>query len=30
MTDTQGWITAISVAVIAGVQLVTFLLARRP
>jgi hypothetical protein len=29
MTDTQAWITAISVAVIAGVALVRFLLARR-
>ena len=29
MTDTQGWVTAISVAVIAGVQLIQFLLARR-
>jgi hypothetical protein len=29
MTDTQAWVTAVSVAVIAGVQLVTFLLSRR-
>ena len=29
MTDTQSWITAISVAVIAAIQLVQFLLTRR-
>lgn len=29
MNDTQSWITAISVAVIAAIHLIQFLLARR-